>query len=102
MAFANCTHLFKGYIIMNKIALLIFVIISFSIVAPVYAGGAKNTHPCYDVADCKTEASKKEFSQCIKKNKEVANANLECAAFRKDKPAYMSNHGISGVDALFN
>ena len=87
---------------MNKIALFIFIVVTSSIAAPVYAGGPKNTHPCYDVANCKVETSKKEFSQCIKKNSEQANANSVCAAFRKDKTSYMSSNGISGVDALFN
>ena len=87
---------------MKKLIISLLVVMSAGLIASVNAGAPKSTHPCYGVADFKVETSKKEFSQCIKKNKEKANANLECAAFRKDKKAYMGNHGITGVDALFN
>ena len=69
---------------------------------PAYAGGPKETHPCYEVADCKNKSSREEFSACVKANKDEANANAECAEFRKDKPAYMKKHGISGLESLFN
>jgi hypothetical protein len=67
----------------------------------VYAGGPTEAHPCYGVADCKTRTSRQEFSKCIKANADEASQNTECAAFRKDKNAYMSKHGISGLDELF-
>jgi hypothetical protein len=64
-------------------------------------GAPKPEHPCYDVADCKTQGSREDFSACIKANVEEANANAACAEFRKDKPAYIEKHGIESVDALF-
>jgi hypothetical protein len=64
-------------------------------------GAPKPEHPCYDVADCKTQGSREDFSACIKANVEEANANTACAEFRKDKPAYIEKHGIESVDSLF-
>lgn len=70
--------------------------------APALAGGPKDTHPCYDVADCKTQTSRETFSKCVKANVDQANQIAQCAEFRKDKKAYMQKHGIDGVDSLFN
>lgn len=64
-------------------------------------GAPKPEHPCYEVADCKTQGSREDFSACIKANVDEANANAACAEFRKDKDAYMQKHGIDGVDSLF-
>lgn len=87
---------------MNKLTMLILITVGFVVINPVYAGGPKATHPCYEVADCKTKSSREEFSACVKANVDKANANAECAEFRKDKPAYMKKNGISGLEALFN
>jgi hypothetical protein len=65
------------------------------------AGGPKPAHPCYEVADCKTQGSQKEFSACIKENKAEADANEACAAFRKDKDTWMKDNGVSDLGALF-
>jgi hypothetical protein len=64
-------------------------------------GAPKPEHPCYEVADCKTQGSRETFSACIKANLDEANANHACAEFRKDKPAYMEKHGIDGLESLF-
>lgn len=87
---------------MKKLALFTLVAVTASLATPVNAGGAKETHPCYGVADCKTQPSQKEFSKCIKANKEEADSNAACAEFRKDKKAYMEKHGITGLEGLFN
>jgi hypothetical protein len=87
---------------MQRLAIIMMLAFGLTLVNPVFAGGPKETHPCYEVADCKTKASREEFSACIKANKEEAAANAECAEFRKDKPAYMKKNGISGLEALFN
>lgn len=65
------------------------------------AGAPKPDHPCYDVADCKSQDSRKTFSACIKENKAEADANEACAAFRKDKDAWLKEHGMDSVDSLF-
>lgn len=65
------------------------------------AGGPKPQHPCYGVADCKTQGSQKAFSACIKEHEAEANANAECAAFRKDKDSWMKANGVPGLEALF-
>ncbi|MEA3411797.1 MAG: hypothetical protein U9R74_09680 [Pseudomonadota bacterium] len=67
-----------------------------------HAGGPKDTHPCYGVADCKSQTSKETFSKCVKANVDQANQIPQCADFRNDKKAYMKEHGIDGVDSLFN
>jgi hypothetical protein len=64
-------------------------------------GAPKPEHPCYAVADCKTQGSRETFSKCVKANLEEASAIEACAEFRKDKPAYMQKHGIDRVDSLF-
>ena len=87
---------------MKKLVFFIVVAVATSLATPVNAGGPKETHPCYSVADCKTQTSRKDFSKCIKAHKEEANTNAECAEFRKDKQAYMKKHGITGLEALFN
>jgi hypothetical protein len=66
-----------------------------------HAGPPKPEHPCYDVADCKTQTSRQTFSACIKANKDEASSNETCATFRKDKDAWLKEHGVSTVDALF-
>ena len=68
---------------------------------PVAAGGPKESHPCYGVADCKSQPSQKEFSACIKANKAEADANADCAAFRKDKDAWMKANGVGDLAELF-
>jgi hypothetical protein len=65
------------------------------------AGAPKAEHPCYGVADCATKGSQQEFSACIKANKAEADANEACAAFRKDKDAWMKEHGYPDLGALF-
>ncbi len=87
---------------MQKLAIIMTLAFGLTTVNPVFAGGPKETHPCYNVADCKTKTSRKEFSACIKANKKEAAANAECAEFRKDKPAYMKKKEISGIEQLFN
>lgn len=87
---------------MKKVTIVFMLTFGLTLVNSVYAGGPKETHPCYGVADCKTKTSREEFSACIKANKEEAQANAECAKFRKDKPAYMKKNGTSGLEELFN
>lgn len=65
------------------------------------AGPPKPEHPCYAVADCKTQPSRQAFSACIKANKEEASQNETCATFRKDKEAWLKQQGIAAVDDLF-
>ena len=67
-----------------------------------HAGPPKPEHPCYDVADCKTQPSRKDFSACIKANKEEASQNETCANFRKDKDTWLKQNGVSDLDALFD
>jgi hypothetical protein len=67
----------------------------------VQAGGPTPDHPCYDVADCKTQTSQEAFSACIKANKAEADANEDCATFRKDKDAWLEEHGFSELADLF-
>jgi hypothetical protein len=87
---------------MKKIVFLALVTLAASLTTPVNAGGPKESHPCYGVADCKSQPSRKEFSKCVKGHKEQADAITECAAFRKDKNGYMKEKGIDGIDTLFN
>lgn len=87
---------------MQRITLYFILAFGLALVNPAYAGGPKETHPCYNVADCKIKTSKEEFSACVKANNEEAEANTECAEFRKDKPAYMKKKGISDLKDLFN
>lgn len=87
---------------MKRLAVFVMITVGLSLVNPVIAAGPKELHPCYDVADCKTKGSKKEFSMCIKANLEEANANAECTDFRKDKQAYMEKKGIPGLESMFN
>ncbi len=68
----------------------------------VQAGPPKPEHPCYEVADCKTQGSRKAFSACIKAHKEEAAQNKKCADFRKDKEGWMKENGVSNLDALFD
>lgn len=84
---------------LTVVALLLFVP---AISGTAFAGGPKEIHPCYDVADCKTQASKKEFSKCIKTHPEEANANAGCQTFRQDKKAYLEKAGLPDIKALFN
>jgi hypothetical protein len=65
------------------------------------AGAPKPAHPCYDVADCKTQTSRQTFSACVKANKQEASSNEKCANFRKDKDAWLKEHGVPNLDALF-
>jgi hypothetical protein len=87
---------------MKKLTVSATLLIVTAISSNVFAGGVKEAHPCYDVADCKSEASQKEFSACIKANLEEANANEQCKAFRDDKPAYLEKSGLSDLKGLFN
>ncbi|MEA3274515.1 MAG: hypothetical protein U9Q81_04315 [Pseudomonadota bacterium] len=68
----------------------------------VQAGAPKPDHPCYEVADCKTQDSRKAFSACIKAHKEEAAQNEKCAGFRKDKEGWMKENGMSNLDELFD
>ena len=87
---------------MRKIIIALSAALSLCTASAAFATGAvKPEHPCYDVADCKSKASRKEFSACIKENSDEAKANTGCADFRKDKPAYLQEHGLDDVDALF-
>jgi hypothetical protein len=87
---------------MRKLLIGITATLSLFAASAAFATGApKPEHPCYAVADCKTQASREAFSACVKANADEANANQACAEFRKDKPAYMKKHGIDGVDSLF-
>lgn len=76
-------------------------LVAFVAVTAVQAGGPKPEHPCYGVADCRSQTSQEAFSACIKANKEEAGANEACAAFRKDKDAWLKEQGFSKVDDLF-
>lgn len=87
---------------MKSVAVVFIIAFGLTLVAPVFAGGPKQSHPCYNVADCKTQTSQKEFSACIKANKAEADANAACAEFRKDKKAYMESQGIADLKELFN
>ncbi|MEN8165862.1 MAG: hypothetical protein ABFR65_00105 [Pseudomonadota bacterium] len=87
---------------MKRLAVFVLIAVGLSLVNPVFAGGPKESHPCYEVADCKTKGSKKEFSMCVKANLEEANANVKCAEFRKDKKGYMEQEGIPGLESMFN
>ncbi len=87
---------------MKKIVIMLSLAFSLGVVNIAFAGAPKSSHPCYDVADCKSQTSKKDFSQCIKAHKEEADKNTACAAFRSDKQAYMKKMGMSGPDELFN
>ncbi len=66
------------------------------------AGPPKPEHPCYEVADCKTQGSRKEFSACIKAHQEPAAQNKKCADFRKDKDSWMKEMDVSNLDELFD
>jgi|GEM_PF-4945446 hypothetical protein len=66
-----------------------------------FAGGPKSSHPCYDVADCKTQTSREDFSACIKEHDEDASANPVCSSFRNDKETYLKLMGMESVDELF-
>jgi len=87
---------------MKKLTASATLLLATLISSNVFAGGAKEAHPCYDVADCKSQASQKEFSACIKANLDEANANEACKTFREDKPAYFEKSGLSGLKDLFN
>lgn len=65
------------------------------------AGPPKPDHPCYGVADCKTQGSQADFSACIKANKDLADSDAACASFRKDKDAWLKEHGFASVTDLF-
>ena len=70
-------------------------------VTAVQAGGPKPEHPCYGVADCKSQTTQEAFSACIKTNSKEADANEACAAFRRDKDAWLKEHGFSKLGDLF-
>ena len=84
-----------------KPSALLICTLTLGLVAPVLAGGPTEAHPCYAVADCKTQASQQEFSACVKAHQAEADALPACAEYRKDKDAYMKAHGIPNLDALF-
>jgi hypothetical protein len=88
---------------MSKLPLILTAgaVLALGAAAALATGAPKPEHPCYEVADCKTQGSRQAFSKCVKANVDQANAIPACAEFRKDKPAYMDKHGIDGVDALF-
>lgn len=83
-------------------SILVTLLLTLGVISSAYTGEPKEIHPCYDVADCKVETSKKAFSACIKKNAEAANHIAECTEFRQDKSAYLKKVGLSSVDELFN
>ncbi len=87
---------------MQRVAIVFITVCGLTLINPAFAGGPKASHPCYDVADCKTQTSQKEFSACIKAHKAEADANAACAEFRKDKKAYMESKGIADLKDLFN
>ena len=80
---------------------LILILASACAMGTAQAGAPKPEHPCYGVADCKTKDSRDAFSEGIKANKEEADANPACAAFRKDKDSWLQENGLPGVDSLF-
>jgi hypothetical protein len=86
----------------KSVAILCLTACGLMLLQPAFAGGPKETHPCYGVADCKTKGSKQEFSACIKAHKAEADANAACAEFRKDKQAYLQSKGIADLKELFN
>lgn len=86
---------------MKMILTVCVALFSLAMLSAVYAGGPKESHPCYEVADCRTQTSRKAFSNCIKKNVKAANQIKECADFREDKKAYIEKYGIGGLEALF-
>jgi hypothetical protein len=79
----------------------IAMILSLTAAGAAFAGPPTAQHPCYGIADCKTQQSQKEFSTCIKENEAEANANAECAAFRADKDVWMKQNGIANLEDLF-
>lgn len=83
-----------------RLILAIGAVLAFGAAGAQTTGAPKPEHPCYAVADCKTQGSRETFSNCVKANLEEANAIEACAEFRMDKPAYMQKHGIDGVDSL--
>lgn len=85
---------------MKTLTLGIAVAATFAVTS-VQAGGPKPEHPCYGIADCKTQQSQEAFSACIKANKSEADANEGCASFRKDKDAWLKAHGLSDLSDLF-
>lgn len=85
----------------TKIAAAVVALSALLVAGGVQAGGPKPAHPCYGVADCKTQGSQKEFSGCIKENVAEADAIADCAAFRKDKDAWMKEKGVADLSALF-
>ena len=87
---------------MKSVAIVSIAVCGLMLLQPTFAGGPKESHPCYGVADCKTQNSKQEFSACIKAHKAEADANAACAEFRKDKQAYLQSHDIADLNDLFN
>jgi hypothetical protein len=87
---------------MKSVAIMGIAACGLMLLQPAFAGGPKEIHPCYAVADCNTRNSKQEFSACIKAHKAEADANASCAEFRKDKQAYLDSHGLADLKDLFN
>jgi hypothetical protein len=84
-----------------KTLTIIFAAAALVTTTMVQAGPPKPEHPCYEVADCKTQGSRKAFSDCIKAHKEEAAENMKCSDFRKDKESWMKGNGVSNLDELF-
>lgn len=87
---------------MKTVVIVSMTVLGLMLLQPTFAGGPKESHPCYGVADCKSKSSKEEFSACIKANKAEADADAACAEFRKDKQAYLHSKGIADLKDLFN
>jgi hypothetical protein len=97
----NSITTIEGNELMKKTVYMMLLAFTLGTASTAFAGGPKSSHPCYDVADCKSQGSKEEFSACIKENKAEADDSAACAAFRGDKEGYMKLMGMSNLDELF-
>ncbi|RUM92570.1 MAG: hypothetical protein DSZ28_09530 [Thiothrix sp.] len=86
---------------MTKTATTLLLAFTLGAASATFAGGPKSSHPCYNVADCKSQTSKKDFSACIKEHEEDASANPVCSSFRNDEETYLKLMGMESVDELF-
>lgn len=86
---------------MTKTAMTMLLAFTLGAANVAFAGGPKSSHPCYDVADCKSQGSKEDFSACIKEHEDDASANPVCSSFRNDKETYLKLMGMESADELF-
>jgi hypothetical protein len=86
---------------MIKTALTILLAFTLGAVNVAFAGGPKSSHPCYDVADCKTAASQEDFSACLETNKEEVAGSPVCTTFLNDKETYFKLMGMTSDAELF-